>query len=57
MTPEGRSLSFGQCEVNGVSFRELRDHFGTIKENVVSTILSWYFADVIFRLYFFNPNQ
>ncbi|ETE63352.1 Synaptotagmin-like protein 3, partial [Ophiophagus hannah] len=36
MTPEGRSLSFGQCEVNGVSFRELRDHFGAIKDDVQS---------------------
>ncbi|KAM6458380.1 interleukin-20-like [Liasis olivaceus] len=34
MTPEGRSLSFGQCEVSGVSFRELKDHFGAIKESV-----------------------
>ncbi|XP_070795899.1 interleukin-20-like [Pituophis catenifer annectens] len=36
LTPEGRSLSFGQCEVNGVSFRELRDHFGAIKDDVQS---------------------
>ncbi|XP_032074465.1 interleukin-20-like [Thamnophis elegans] len=36
MTPEGRSLSFGQCEVNGVSFRELRDHFTAIKDDVQS---------------------
>ncbi|XP_070605012.1 interleukin-20-like [Erythrolamprus reginae] len=36
MTPEGRSLNFGQCEVNGVSFRELREHFGAIKGVVQS---------------------
>ncbi|XP_062835847.1 interleukin-20-like [Anolis carolinensis] len=31
---EGRRLSLGQCELNSVSFRELRDNFDAIKENV-----------------------
>ncbi|CAM2107296.1 unnamed protein product [Caretta caretta] len=29
---EGRRLRFGDCELSGVSFQELRDYFGAIRE-------------------------
>ncbi|XP_066480757.1 interleukin-20-like [Tiliqua scincoides] len=34
VTTASRKINFGQCELNSVSLRELRDHFGTIKETI-----------------------
>ncbi|XP_054836401.1 interleukin-20-like [Eublepharis macularius] len=34
VTKERNMFQFGQCELSGVSFQELRDHFGEIKETV-----------------------
>ncbi|XP_015283152.1 PREDICTED: interleukin-24-like [Gekko japonicus] len=34
VTKERKILQFGQCELSGISFRELRDYFGEIKETV-----------------------
>ncbi|KAJ7331733.1 hypothetical protein JRQ81_013913 [Phrynocephalus forsythii] len=31
---EGKKLNFGQCELNSISFRELRDNFDAIRQNV-----------------------
>lgn len=36
LTKERKILQIGQCELSGISFRELRDYFGEIKEIVVS---------------------
>ncbi|XP_053105973.1 interleukin-20-like [Hemicordylus capensis] len=34
VTTESRNLNFGQCELSGVSFQELRNYFGAIKQTV-----------------------
>nr|XP_056700814.1 interleukin-20-like [Euleptes europaea] len=34
MPKEHKTLQFGQCELSGISLRELRDYFGEIKETV-----------------------
>ncbi|KAF7254568.1 Interleukin-20 [Varanus komodoensis] len=34
VSAEGRRLNVSQCELNSISFRELREHFSAIRENV-----------------------
>ncbi|XP_053250818.1 interleukin-20-like [Podarcis raffonei] len=34
VTTEAQRFSFGQCELSGVSLRELKDYFGAIRETV-----------------------
>nr|XP_034978141.1 interleukin-24-like [Zootoca vivipara] len=34
VTTEAQRFNFGQCELSGVSLRELKDYFGAIRETV-----------------------